>query len=718
MAIGDVRRNAVESLPRRKRRAEPAQTTDTYFQASQPSQQESTATRVVKGLFDFSGQALDFSVRQEAKKIELDKVTQQQRALQGLDPTEDATDAGVRAFQVVKMRDQVLETNSDLAQRIRENPDMDDEEYELATREAYAPLLEQYQEDPTLSGALSNRLQESQTQIHQIRSAARREHQDWQRQEAFKTSIEEYREAAGSTEELASMINEGQLYNEADALGITEPQFRTGLIQMAQMDASQGDGRILQAIENQGWASSDPRVQKAMETHRAWQARNSAVEIGTQWGEIQQGWKNRTASWEQTQEAIRRINDQFPGSITANQVASLRQQASATHARDAANNQALQGFWESQNSDNPIRLGSNPLIPDQQRDFIIQDTSDKIDTAARQAQATGEMSPEEAQAFAVREKIRFGREQGIEMPGVSSIITSLAGDAPKDWEGDGVPTSILPALRAIPMMNESDIDMYGDTETERNMMRNYQQFLESNEPSRGAWNRAYRSVVNASALAPEERSTLVDRTNEVIDKELDTGFFASFTRDEVPEGLRSRIRSDARRESLALIDTGGVSYEKAGEVGARRALDKYTILDSGSYVAWNREELMRASAFRGEDGRAYQLRGNDISPAFEKYFNDNREALALESYYGTELDIQNVTFETNAGGMITVYDDVGEPLTNGPINLQRITKDYVDAVSERRASSALGRQQSRRTGNVQFEAIAPDDDQVTEGAPQ
>lgn len=685
MATGRIQRQGVDALPRRQRRNQPAQTVDTFVQTQAP-QGESEASRVVSGLFEFTGKAMDVAVRREKSKIELDKVTQQQRALQGLDPTDDATKAGIRAYQIVNIRDDVLSTNSELAERIRTNPDMSDEEFEIATREAYSPLLEQYQGDAQLSQALSNKLQESQTQIHQIRGAAQREHRDWQRQESFKTSIEEYREAAGSPQELAAMIDGGQLANEADALGITEQQFRAGLLNMAAMDANSGDGRLLSALENQEWASTDERVGRAREVFQAWDARNNAVEIGTQWGEIQDGWKNRTASWSQTEEAIRRVNERFPGSITANQVASLRQQAAAQHGEDTRKAALERAFWESQGSDRPLRLGTNPLLSDSDRDHLIAQTDEKLTTRAMEMQASGELTPEQAESWILEQRLAFGRQQGVKMPGISSSISSLSGEDPDDWGGEGIPTYFNPALQAISMMNESDIQKYGNDERERNMMRTYQRFLSSEQPDKDAWRRSYRAITNRTNLEPSQRSTLVDNTTEAVNDAVDRSWWQSGR--SMPDGLRSHLTTRANEHALSVMGTGGVDPEMAAEAGALYALERTTQLPSGSFVTRGEQDIIMSSGFTDETGREYMLGEQDIGPAFEDFFDTNKESFYRETHHGTDLSIENVYFDAMPNGLVMPYDDWGEPLLDAPVSMQGLTKQYVDRVSEERASTA------------------------------
>lgn len=724
-----VSREAIESLPMRKRRQQSSQTVDTFVQGQAPSDQPTRAARVVEGIFNFSGKAIDYAAKSEASKIEMDKVTQQQRALQGLDPTDDATNAGIRAYQVVNMRDQVLETNSELAQKIRDNPDMTDEEYEIATRESYAHLLEQYQPDPQLSQALSNKLQESQTQIHQIRSAVQREHREWQKQESFNTSIEEYREAAGTPQELAHLINDGQLKNEADALGISEEQYRTGLIKFAEMDASQGDGRILQALEGQEWASRDPRIDRAREKYEQWAAQEYAVEIGTQWGKIQEGWKTRRASWAQTEESIRRVNDKFPGAITANQVASLRQRAAVQHKKDSGNAAFLRRVFESENSDDPIRVGANPLVTDEKRDYFIKTTSEQIDSVARNKQATGEFTAEQAQSYALTQKLALGRKHSVEMPGIKDITNNVAMTDPQDWGGEGVPDHLMAGLVNINAMNESDIERYGKDERTKNYMRNFQRFSNQALPDRQAAERAYRSVNSQVNMPSDVRAEFRSSVADSIDSELDRSVFQAIgdfiTGDvggsEVPDGLRLRMISGAQLEADAIIDGGGSDIEEVAKISAKRERNKYTILDGFGYITRETSQLLYDTRYRDEGGQVRALSEKDITPAFEQFFNENRETFVRESSYGDDLQPNQVYYETTTGGLVTVYDSRGDVLSPGPVQLNRIAKRYIEQESAQRAGEAMRDRsldtwesgssgqvpEERRRGTVEFEVLAP-----------
>lgn len=696
-------RQAIEAMPRIRRQQTPSTTVDTYVQNPAPSQQKTNSQRVVGALTDIAGVGAKMYQTYNREKVEMDKVTQQQRALQGLDPTDDATDAGIRAYQVINMRDQVMDANASLAEEVRKNPEMTDEEYELASREAYAGLFTQYKPDTQLSAALSNKVQESQTQIHQIRSSVQREHREWKSQETFKKSAEAYREASDSPDELADMITEGgQLSNEASALGVPEEAQRTMLVKMAQSDAANGDSRMFRALKKQEWASRDPRIQKAEQVYQQWSSQENASEIGRQWGEIQMGWEQRSASWSQTQSAIEQLNNKFPGSVTANQVASLRKRGAAVHAKEKARAELLSRIEQATTGEQRLQIGTDPRFTKGDRDDIIDMKNEHWRTVAEQRQASGEWDAQQAQEFILRSQIKFGRSQAIEVPGVKDTLSNLTATNPSDWDTEGVPSEASAGLSAIGMMSPSDIDRYGKTEDEKTMFRNYQRFLSQDMPDRQAWVRAHRSVVNRESLDAEVRDELIEDSVDEANDIMNQGGWLWSSQDEVPDGQRLRIRQEVQTEALSMVDSGATDVDDVGGEAARRVMSRYTRLDNGSLINATEQELASASRYEDEEGVVQTLAPQNRTQAFEMFFNDNFDNLAAESSYGEDLEMDQVQFIYNQNGLIEVQDTRGDVLTDRPINLRNLTKDYNQRTSTNRARSALDRalRDARNTRNV------------------
>jgi len=711
MATGQISREAIESLPRNQRRAQPSTTVDTFVEPQAALNQPTKAARVVSGLMGFSGQAIDSSVRSEKAKIDLDKVTQQQRALQGLDPTDDATNAGIRSYQVINMRDQVLETNSELANTVRENPGMTDDEYAVATRAAYSGLISQYQPDAQLSKALSNRLQESQVQLHQIRTAAQKGHQAWLRADALGSSIEEYREAAGSIEELSQAIGEdGSLSTEADALGVTPEEFRNAIVNAAKRDAEVGDGRILSAIEGQEWASSDQRVAQAREIYKRKEAQKNAVKIGSIRGNIEMLWKTRQASWEQTEAALDNLNERYPGSVSAAMVSSLKQQQASIAAREEKNTQVQLDIIRSVTDGDSMPVGLRLDLTNEEVSDGVAGVSQSIDESTAQLVEIGELDPTEAYGYAVDRKLEISRT-GVKVPEFKRIFSSLSSLDPADYQNeDGVPDWANQALKILPKLNESDIALYGASSKTRAFINNYNAMRDTEEPDPRAWRRAWAATHGETNLTSEQQATGRSDARVAADEALDRGLLewgtAWFTGSEaVPDHIRNWVSTEAAREASVLMGSGATDPDSVGAAAAERTLGDFTRLKSGSAINRSRSRILaEATDAEGQ----FLIRPDELDQAFEWFVGSNLEQMDENSALD-DLSMQDIKFTARHGGLIMPVDKLGSPLLNRAVTMRELGTGYREAVDTKRVQEALGTfelrnkiNKSRKTGRAQF----------------
>jgi len=711
MATGQISREAIESLPRNQRRAQPSTTVDTFVEPQAALNQPTKAARVVSGLMGFSGQAIDSSVRSEKAKIDLDKVTQQQRALQGLDPTDDATNAGIRSYQVINMRDQVLETNSELANTVRENPGMTDDEYAVATRAAYSGLISQYQPDAQLSKALSNRLQESQVQLHQIRTAAQKGHQAWLRADALGSSIEEYREAAGSIEELSQAIGEdGSLSTEADALGVTPEEFRNAIVNAAKKDAEVGDGRILSAIEGQEWASSDQRVAQAREIYKRKEAQKNAVKIGSIRGNIEMLWKTRQASWEQTEAALDNLNERYPGSVSAAMVSSLKQQQASIAAREEKNTQVQLDIIRSVTDGDSMPVGLRLDLTNEEVSDGVAGVSQSIDESTAQLVEIGELDPTEAYGYAVDRKLEISRT-GVKVPEFKRIFSSLSSLDPADYQNeDGVPDWANQALKILPKLNESDIALYGASSKTRAFINNYNAMRDTEEPDPRAWRRAWAATHGETNLTSEQQATGRSDARVAADEALDRGLLewgtAWFTGSEaVPDHIRNWVSTEAAREASVLMGSGATDPDSVGAAAAERTLGDFTRLKSGSAINRSRSRILaEATDAEGQ----FLIRPDELDQAFEWFVGSNLEQMDENSALD-DLSMQDIKFTARHGGLIMPVDKLGSPLLNRAVTMRELGTGYREAVDTKRVQEALGTfelrnkiNKSRKTGRAQF----------------
>ena len=142
-----------------------------------------------------------------------------------------------------------------------------------------------------------------------------------------------------------------------------------------------------------------------------------------------------------------------------------------------------------------------------------------------------------------------------------------------------------------------------------------------------------------------------------------------------------------------MMGAGGVNFETVSDAAVERAMNRVTLLNQGTFVTRNTQQLLADGSFRDAEGKEYRLTQNNVSDAFQHFFDSRKEDMALESFYGQDLTIENVIFHANENGLIEVRDDTGEPLLPGTVNVRDITRDYVTTTAEERARRASERAQ-------------------------
>ena len=713
MPQGGITRQTIESLPRRQQQPRRVQAADTFVPA-QEAPGESRASRIVQALHNFTDTAMDVAVTEQKKKIELDKVTQQQRALRGLAPTDDATEAGIRAYQVINMRDEVLRANAELGDWVRQNPDADDEEYEIASREVYADILNKYEADPELSHAASNRIQEAQVQTHQIREAAARDHRQFQAQEKFGQVIENYREAAQTPQEFLASIEEGgSVYNEGRAIGVTDQQQRVMLIQMAQLDASTGDGRILQALEKTEWAGRDPRVAKARETFDTVNAQENSVAIGSRLGEIQMGWKTRSASWEQTQAALQQLEQDYPGfNASPAMVASLKQQGIQAQQQDTIVSELLQDGLANRGNPDWVPPTQDPRYA-QYSGAIASQGAELIQQQTERQAALGEIAEEDVPHVIMQRQLDFGRWFNVDMPGVEAVVNNVRHLTPEDVTGEGAfDARTESALRSISLMNDEDIQRYGANEENRELFRNYQALRASDEPDGRAWATALSYARGESRLSAEEQSDLIDGIESEVDSAFGRAIFQGRW-SSMSDSAKTFFRSEARRLAKTHVGAGAIDKDRTIQAVVSEIESRHTLIGKDSWAT------ARPQAIASQT----QVNPSDHTDMFAWYFENNRDNL-VEVAADADLELDNVWFHVAPNGSLQVRDTgTNNPLASG-IRLSDLGEEFREAVRERRVSEVLDARRLRsersriqeETRDDPSEKTAPAPGQVTEGS--
>jgi len=100
-----------------------------------PVQEGPSGTEIANALIGFAGIAGDEFIKKTAKKVEADVAVQTALAMEGYNPTDDATNAGYKAHVAVAIKGQTMGATSRLNELASQN--INDEEFREAIREEY-----------------------------------------------------------------------------------------------------------------------------------------------------------------------------------------------------------------------------------------------------------------------------------------------------------------------------------------------------------------------------------------------------------------------------------------------------------------------------------------------------------------------------------------------------------------------------------------------------
>lgn len=666
--------------------------------------QEPRSARVARALFDFGGNVMDKRVQSLRSQVELDKITQTQRAIEGLDPTDDASVAGVRANRTVRMRDDVLQANNQIAEWTRTNPDASDEAYQDFSRQVFSQVLQQYEDDPTMARAASSRIQEAAVQVHQIRSAAKRQHQEFEAQDNFANAVQLYRDASSSPDELLQAI-ETDAYQEGRAMGVLEQDQRNILMNQARRDAQAGDSRLLDALEETDWGKADLRAQQARNEFNRWEAARAAVDLGDTWADLQTAWVSRESTWEQTAEAIRQLNERHPNSISMEQVASLKQRGLREHSRGNDLTGLLQDVMSG-----GVPLSQRDNVPDADKREVVGMMSNLYDQMSEQMIAEGafdglDVPPEvAAHHWRLQHKIAFGNQNLVPVPEVATAIDRLRNFTPSE-DMQELPAWASTALFSMSQIGPAQADLYGGDQVTA-FYQNYQRWAEE-EGDVNAFNRAWRSTFGGHSAGPVDRTVLRESVNRQVRKE-STDWVRKLPFNgmhSAPSWETDRITTEVMQYAEDLLQSGAVNPELVVQASIERFTSTHTQLNSGTFVKGDIHSLSTAMGFLNEDGSPFNNSAEMVQGAFEWLFEQNASEWQLESRT-QDLGIRDVMFDINPRtAMLTPRDTFGQAI-GLPIHLSEFGLRYYEETAPNRTEQAR-RAVRRREAELEYQQQAP-----------
>lgn len=210
---------------------------DTRVKPQEQITVDKTGTEIVDTLIKFAGVAGSEYIKRTEKKIEADKAVQTSRAVQGMMPTDDATNAGYRAHAAVSIKGQALESQVRLNELAKTK--MTDEQWEEVIRSEYSSFdkfmtdkYDDYAKDVELQKLGAVALRETIPQVTAAREGYKIEHEINDRMNSA-TDVLVNATASG----MITGANPEELVNSVDTL-----------LAPLQLTASQKDDVIINAV--------------------------------------------------------------------------------------------------------------------------------------------------------------------------------------------------------------------------------------------------------------------------------------------------------------------------------------------------------------------------------------------------------------------------------------------------------------------------------------
>lgn len=288
------------------------------------------------------------------QRIEDDKVLQTNRALNGLLPTESATQGGKRAHMLVSLQNEVSAESLRLkaeAERFQGS----DEEWNLnvvkSRQKVQQDLWEKYPElrgDKESMKIVTNAFMEQQPGVFAARTTAKLDKESANRQASMQARIVLATEGVTGPALVSGLE---QLRAESGAMGLTDDEFEGMLSQHALDKASVGDTSLVDATKNlkdsngvSFYAKSGKMQQAAIQGRKVWSSLNQGNISMEKW-DLEQSYANGVIDDEEfIQQAQGQNNQHGGGSWSAEEINSTRAARAKKMGAQAGIDSAIDGI--------------------------------------------------------------------------------------------------------------------------------------------------------------------------------------------------------------------------------------------------------------------------------------------------------------------------------------------------------------------------------------
>ncbi|QHJ79506.1 MAG: hypothetical protein [Caudoviricetes sp.] len=537
---------------------------------------------ILAGLAELTDASSQAAFKQAQIDVETKKIDGMATAVSGGQLGANATKAEEMGYDVVQSQSELGKINEDLANKIAANPEMSDEEFKSLKNEQYAGLLSKYQDKaPEVFKAISVKAQESQIALYGVQQEQKKRYQKQKGVETLNYNIGANLDSIKSPEQGQAYIH--QIMGQGAAMGLSEFETKDQILEQMKLSASQGDARLLQAVQGTDWgrytseskqAKSlyDAHVKQAKTEYEAAVQKQNAFAYGKGLAEVET--LAKTGAPQAIIEQKLRTLQGMGMKLSPSSIASY-----LTMGKDLSEAQLkLQKNITTWNNDKGnYNLATNPNIAAEDKTKVLNAMEGAIDAEANN-------QPEETRGdWTIQQKVTLSQQEGMPVKSIGVALTSLASIDPQQPMTPAVSSWTKMLLTAddqtIRMNVPSDKDQKFLFNMRDSILANQGQSTDKVLPMAIARAQSARDNVTplSSQQVQQSRSKATSSVGDLRDPTQNTWYFRS---SKLPKNTQDFVTNQIDADTKRLANTFG-SIDRANEIAVKDFKKNNIILSDG-----------------------------------------------------------------------------------------------------------------------------------------
>lgn len=595
------------------------------------------------------------------RKVKLDVQEQLTRRWRNLAVSDDATKAGIDAYNMVDAQADFVKTGAEVNKWIEDqyrmgNPVSPEQIDEYRTQQ-YKALLERHPdqtEDQTISRFLTTQMMQNAPATIATEFKAQ---QEWQHSQSLKAvGMRIDQKIPEGTEAIQAFYP--KLVAASAAMNVSEAEVRKQMLATAGSYAKTGDDRLLTALDSMPeFRGEREALFKLRQEFEKVDYSTNAVTVGNQYALDEAKLFQGEYTPEQFFEAAVSMQKQWGNTvITKDKIEGTMTKYYAQRAKDGEELDLIK-YLQMDRGGVPFEhdalftnnmKGKAPEVLDK---FINKGYMDRVQK--------GEISLLEARVGILRDSATWSEKEQIKLPALQNAIDGFINIDPKSYQGQNLPADVEAGMQAMLKLKPSTLSMYADEKTfaALEMYRDFSQYMDP----KSAMIRVREMQDNPKVITDQKG------TERAIKNAVTEAFPNSWFGADVPGFQREQLMNEGQRLAMRLYQSGASDPKVAARTAAKLMSAQKTKTFNGTYINASQEELQKM-------GFAVNSNVNEVEDAFRVWTEKNLPVMQSNSFQ-EKLKVEDIRFEVH-NGLVRAIDSSGQLVSKGARPVSEILKAY------------------------------------------